>query len=90
MIRDVTGTKLTPGNFGKDCIGNGGHYDKNGKLIECCCDECGFYMCCIEEHKQNDCKTCEYFYCPRVKNKIGSFFKFLKSWPVNAKWVLKL
>ena len=90
MIKDVTGIKLTPGNMGRDCLGDGRHLDKKGNLIECCCDECGFYMCCIEEHNENDCKTCEYFYCPKVKNKVSSFFRYLKSWFVNAIWVLKL
>ena len=28
MIIDVTGIPLTPGNFGKDCKGNGKHYDE--------------------------------------------------------------
>ena len=89
MIRDVTGIKLTPGNMGRDCLGDGRHFDKNGRLIERCCDECNFYMCCIEEHDQNDCKTCEYFYCPRVKNKVGSFFRLLRGWYTFIKKVIK-
>ena len=80
MIRDVTGTKLTPGNLGRDCIGNGEHFDKNGNRIECCCDECAYLMCCIEEHDKNNCINCEYFFCPRCKNKFISFFKFLMFW----------
>ena len=38
MIIDVTGTELTPGNFGRDCLGNGEH-----EGVECCCDECDYY-----------------------------------------------
>ncbi len=89
MIKDVTGIKLTPGNLGKDCLGDGRHFDKKGNLIECCCDGCNFYMCCVEEHNENDCKTCGYFYCSRVKNKFGSFFRYLRSRLENAKWVLE-
>ena len=46
---DVTGIKLTPGNEGKDCDGNGEHFDEDGYLIECCCDECDFLMMCMEK-----------------------------------------
>lgn len=49
MIIDVTGTVLTPGNKGMDCDGDGEHKDKNGKLIECCCDECNYYLECFPE-----------------------------------------
>lgn len=89
MIIDITGTKLTPGNMGRDCRGNGSYYNKKGKLIECCCDECDYYMCCIEEHNENNCKTCEYFFCPRIKNKFGSFFRFLKGWYEHTWDILK-
>ena len=40
--------KLIPGNGGRDCPGNGGHYDENGKIIECCCDECDYLMLCVD------------------------------------------
>ena len=40
MIIDITGIELIPGNNGNDCPGNGEHYDKKGKRIDCCCDEC--------------------------------------------------
>lgn len=51
-IIDITGTILTPGNEGKNCFGNGAHFDNTGKLIECCCDECDYYCCCLpEDHK---------------------------------------
>ena len=49
MIVDVSGTVLTPGNYGEDCMGNGKHFDENGNLIECCCDECDYLICCTEE-----------------------------------------
>lgn len=38
--------KLIPGNYGKDCPANGFHADEDGELIECCCDECDYLMCC--------------------------------------------
>lgn len=38
-----------PGNNGRDCPLNGEHFDDNGKLIECCCDECDYMMCCIDD-----------------------------------------
>jgi len=44
MIIDVTGTELTPGNQGKDCLGNGKH-----EGIECCCDECSYMLCCYPQ-----------------------------------------
>lgn len=52
-IYDVTGIKLTPGNEGKDCHGNGMHYDKNGNLIECLCDECDYMMKCLTKEQKN-------------------------------------
>lgn len=68
MIIDITGIELTPGNNGNDCLGNGEHYDANGNLIECCCDECNYLLCCIEEWKPSDCKSCCEFECPKNKN----------------------
>ena len=47
MIIDVTGITLTPGNNGDDCLGNGEHTDENGFPIECCCDECDYYLECF-------------------------------------------
>ena len=44
---DVTGIELTPGNGGENCKGDGKHKDENGNLIECCCDECDYLICCI-------------------------------------------
>ena len=52
QIIDVTGIKLTPGNEGKDCDGNGEHYDENGNLIECLCDECDYLRLCLSEDEK--------------------------------------
>ena len=51
-IIDVTGIKLTPGNEGKNCLGNGKHYDENDNLIECCCDECDYIIKCLTEEEK--------------------------------------
>lgn len=66
MIIDVTGTELIPGNNGKDCPGNGEHIDENGDIIECCCDECDYMLCCIETHIETACKNCSDYRCPRA------------------------
>ena len=58
MIIDVTGTELIPGNLGEDCPGNGKHKRKDGSTIECCCDECEYYLCCFQELSETECKTC--------------------------------
>ena len=63
--------KLMPGNNGNDCLYNGEHCDMNGNIIECCCDECDYLMCCIEEF--NDCSNCECFECHRKIKKGTSF-----------------
>lgn len=60
MLIDVTGTILTPGNLGRDCLGNGTHTE-----IECCCDECDFMKCCSEDHNPDDCLLCKIINCPR-------------------------
>ena len=49
MIIDVTGIELTPGNNGEDCKGNGKHLGENGNPIECCCDECDYFLLCFPE-----------------------------------------
>ena len=54
MIIDVSGTILTPGNKGRDCLGNGLHGD-----VECCCDECDYMMCCFSGHDPRFCSTCD-------------------------------
>lgn len=70
MIIDITGVKLTPGIFGKDCKGNGEHYDENGELIECCCDECDFFKCCESVNYYEECEFCTEEDCPRKWNLI--------------------
>lgn len=54
MIIDPTGILLTPGNNGNYCMGNGEYRDADGSLIECCCDECDYAKCCLD----NACKHC--------------------------------
>lgn len=54
MMIDIAENKLTPGDFGKGCSGNGEHKD-----IECCCDECDYLMCCIDENYLQGCKCCQ-------------------------------
>ena len=61
MIIDVTGTILIPGNDGRDCPGNGLHPG-----IECCCDECDYYLCCIDTHDGKECAICSDCYCERT------------------------
>lgn len=51
-IIDVTGTVLTPGNHGENCAGNGEHIDENAKIIECCCDECNYFLECFSEYEK--------------------------------------
>ena len=66
MIIDISGITLTPGNFGKNCQGNGKHRDIKGSLIECCCDECNYLLCCTS--KNVDCSECTDTDCPRKNN----------------------
>lgn len=56
MIKDTDDIMLNPTNLGKNCLGNGKHYDKNGNLIPICCDECDFYICCIDIN--TNCNIC--------------------------------
>ncbi|MBM6920150.1 hypothetical protein H6A12_03120 [Phocea massiliensis] len=49
MIVDTTGTVLIPGNEGRNCLGNGTHDDEQGNRIECCCDECDYYLECFPD-----------------------------------------
>ncbi len=65
MIIDVTGIILTPGNMGKDCMGNGRHFDKKGNLLECCCDECDYFICCTDMHNDEECINCTDIDCPK-------------------------
>jgi len=69
MIIDVTGIELTPGNGGRDCLGNGERFYENGERVECCCDECDYMICCYVMKAFSDCKTCKDINCPRNVNK---------------------
>ena len=60
MIIDITGTELIPGNQGNDCPGNG-----LTPGVECCCNECDYMICCLENHDPSDCLTCNDEDCPR-------------------------
>ena len=52
MIVDATGIELIPGNQGKDCPGNG-----RNPIIECCCNECDYFLCCMDETFPKCCKV---------------------------------
>ena len=66
--------KLTPGNFGRDCLYNGMNFDNKGRIIECCCDECDFLICCVENIRDEDCLGCVTAKCPN-RQKVNK-----KSW----------
>ncbi len=57
---DVTGVVLTPGNGGRNCLGNGEHPG-----IECCCDECDYMQCCLDNKDDKRCIGCKDEDCPR-------------------------
>lgn len=63
MIIDITGTELTPGNCGRDCLGNGMH-----PPFPCCCDECDYMQCCLNNHDPQECAVCENNACPKAQN----------------------
>ena len=64
MILDVAGVELMPGNGGQDCPGNGRSCDERGNLIEPCCDECDYMMCCFFPHADASCEQCMDALCP--------------------------
>ena len=68
MITDITGIELIPGNSGIDCPGNGLHFDENGDLMECCCEECDYMLCCFDDEIPNNCDTCKDLFCPHSSN----------------------
>ena len=43
-----TGVMLQPSCHGKDCPGNGEHPG-----VECCCDECDYYLDCFPDWESN-------------------------------------
>ncbi len=73
MIIDATKTELFPGNHGNNCKGNGTQTDRFGQLIECCCDECDYFLCCFESQSEKECKNCWDLNCPRA-NKTETIF----------------
>ena len=66
MIIDVTGIILTPGNNGKDCLGNGENCDEYGNPIVCCCEECDYLICCTTTDLR--CDERSDLLCPRNSN----------------------
>lgn len=58
MIIDVSGIILTPGNYGLECLGNGVHTNEKGSIIECCCDECDYLLCCVSKEFPMMCTDC--------------------------------
>ena len=56
-ITDVSGADLSPGEP-YTCLGNG------DQEFECCCDECDYMLCCLNETSP-DCRNCEDKDCPR-------------------------
>lgn len=65
ILTDISGVALTPGNFGKDCLGNGEHFDEDGDGIDCCCDECDYLLCCTDKDYPKRCAFCQDKRCPR-------------------------
>ncbi|MBO7148685.1 MAG: hypothetical protein J6V93_02405 [Clostridia bacterium] len=64
MLLDYSGIILNQGYGGKNCRGNGEHYNDDGMLIDCCCDECDYLMCCLKIQGYGDCKRCKDTVCP--------------------------
>lgn len=46
LFDPTVGILLTPSYHGEQCLGNGEHSD-----IECCCDECDYYLICFPDWK---------------------------------------
>jgi len=49
-MTNQTDPPLIPGNGGENCPGNGEHRDKNGEWIDCCCDECDYFLDCFPQY----------------------------------------
>ncbi len=67
MIVDITGVELVPGNFGRECPGNGLHPG-----VECCCDECDYFLCCFWDM---ECESCKDSKCPRNEKLLQNFWE---------------
>lgn len=48
ILDPATGIMLQPSYHGKDCPGNGEHPG-----VECCCDECDYYLDCFPDWETN-------------------------------------
>lgn len=57
-VIDPTGVELSPGEREK-CLGNGEHVDDKGRAIECCCDECDYFLLCCPEWNDVDAAYAE-------------------------------
>lgn len=64
-----TELQLIPGNYGKDCPGNGERTDQSGFFIPCQCDACDYMLCCLESNWQEKCVTCAESKCPHFINR---------------------
>lgn len=47
IVDKFTGVLLTPSLEGAECLGNGEHSG-----IECCCDNCDYYLICFPIEKE--------------------------------------
>ena len=70
MIIDISGTVLIPGNSGKDCPGNG-----CDETVECCCNACDYFLCCIDETYPDCCADCNSEECPRKSECLSTVIK---------------
>lgn len=71
MIKDITGAVLVPGDLGQDCPGNG-----KTPEIECCCEECDYFLCCFDGTYPACCQKCTDSNCPRAQESICVFIPF--------------
>ena len=72
MIVDISGIEITPGNGGENCRGNGTYSDEQGRLIECCCEECDYASCCASTDFPRICVGCEDMLCPNASPPSGN------------------
>ena len=47
--RDSSGIEITPGQP-EICQGNGKTTGAGGEILECCCDECDYFLTCYPEY----------------------------------------
>lgn len=57
--------EILPGNWGKDCLGNGEVDASTGTPSECLCDECDYLICCTS---LSFCDACQINCCPRKEH----------------------